>query len=138
MLSFQLKFKYFVIYYQAALAIPQLINRDEVKSYFQQYISNILSIYIKLIEVIELDRLIICLEQIVSNFDSDIIDFCYDLMVQMVESYMNLIKVDNEEDNHEAEVAASCCLRAMRKLLSLSSKNPNLFEKVERVKDKLI
>ncbi len=115
------------------MAIPQLVNRVEIKNYFQQFISNILSIYLKLIEVIELDRLIICLEQILSNFDSDIIDFCYDLMVRMVDSYLNLIKVDGEHDTDEAEVAASCCLRAIRKLLSLSSRNPNLFEKVERV-----
>ncbi len=121
------------------MAIPQLIIREEVKSYFQKYISNILSIYLKLIEVIELDRLIICLEQIVSNFDSDIIDFCYDLMIRMVSSYLNLIKVESEDDETaEAEVAASCCLRAIRKLLSLSSRNPYLFEKVERVSYELI
>ena len=84
-------------------------------------------------EIVELDKLIICLEKIVHHFDFDIIDFSYDLMIQLVNSYLKLIEIDPDEDNHEAEIAASCCLKAIQKILKLSTRNPSLYEKVERV-----
>ena len=54
-------------------------------------------------------------------------------MIQLVNSYLKLNETDLEEDNHEAEAAASCCLKAIQKILRLSTRNPQLYEKVEKV-----
>ena len=85
-------------------------------------------------DVIELDKLVICLEQIVAYFDSNVIDFSYNLTIQLVNSYQKLIEIDPDEDNHEAEIASSCCLKAILKIMRICGNNEILYSKVERVK----
>jgi hypothetical protein len=51
----------------------------------------------------------------------------------MVSSYLKLIEIETEDENNEAEVAASCCLKAIQKIVKLATKNASLYEKVEAV-----
>lgn len=86
------------------------------------YLSEILKIYLKLMEEVDSEELVSALEGIVDGFKNDIVPFAYDLCVHLSAAFYKLCSKDadgeNEEDNGECQLAAGGCLRAIGKIVA--------------------
>lgn len=104
------------------------------------YLSEILRIYLKLMDEIDSEELVAALEGIVEEFKNDIGPFAYDLCVHLSSSFYKYRSKDNEEDNDddgECQLAAGGCLDAIGKILT-SPISPEVLFKLEDVIFKIV
>ena len=81
----------------ACICAPAFFGHNEIKPILDQHISSILTIYINIIHEIELEELLVSLETIIEIFNEKCKDFAVDLTKILVEKFMYLIQID--EDN---------------------------------------
>jgi hypothetical protein len=82
---------------------------------------------------IDLDELLNGLSEIVTDFKDEISEFSVSLVAQLVTAFHRLIKVDLEDDDGEAQMAASGCIKTILKIMDVNSKNPEISSKIEIV-----
>jgi hypothetical protein len=83
---------------------------------------------------IDLDELLNGLGEIVSDFKEDIAEFSNSLVIQLVSAFHRLIKVDLEDDDGEAQMAASGCIKTIIKIMDVNTNSTELYQKIEQVK----
>lgn len=99
------------------------------------YLSEILRIYLKLMDEIDSEELVAALEGIVEQFSNDIGPFAYELCVHLSSAFYKYRNKDNEADNDddgECQLAAGGCLDAIGKILT-SPITPDVLTKLEDV-----
>jgi hypothetical protein len=97
------------------------------------FIKEILTVYLKLMDDIDLDELLNGLSEIVSDFKEDISEFSVSLVLQLVTAFHRLIKVDLEDDDGEAQMAASGCIKTILKIMDVNCNNSEIYVKIEQV-----
>ena len=88
----------------------------------------------KLMDDIDLDELVNGLGEIVYDFKDDISEFSISLVSQLVSSFHRLIKIDVDDDDGEAQIAASGCIKTIIKIMDVNTKNVEIYGKIEQVK----
>jgi hypothetical protein len=82
---------------------------------------------------IDLDELLNGLSEIVSDFKEDISEFSVSLVIQLVTAFHRLIKVDLDDDDGEAQMAASGCIKTILKIMDVNCNNTDIYVKIEQV-----
>lgn len=137
---------------KCALLIPKLLRLNEmIREMFKSDILKIFSIFIKLMQELDLDQLLSCLQDLVSQFPKEVVEFSLDLTNEMVNSFNRFIIDDNggnfqtnnegvinnedfDESVEETSSVVTACgvIQTMNKLLEVCSKEKiELFYQIE-------
>lgn len=81
----------------SAICSPGFFCHPEIKPILEEHIPTILTIYIHLLNEIELEEILVSLEAIIEIFNEKVKDFAIDLTKILVERFLILINTD--EDN---------------------------------------
>ena len=81
----------------ACICAPSFFGHKDIKPILNDHISKIISIYINLMNEIELEEILVSLELIIQQFSSNIKDFVVDLTKILVDRFHKLNK--NEDEN---------------------------------------
>ncbi|KAL4486098.1 hypothetical protein ABPG72_004032 [Tetrahymena utriculariae] len=121
--------------FKAALALNSILSQKQAQEMIKGYLSDILRIYLKLMEEIDSEELVAALEGIVEQFSNDIGPFAYDLCVHLSSAFYKYKSKDNEpenDDDGECQLAAGGCLDAIGKILN-SPISPDVLKKLEDI-----
>lgn len=121
--------------FKAALALHSIISHKQAQDMVRSYLSEILRIYLKLMDEIDSEELVASLEGIVEEFQHDIGPYAYDLCVHLSSAFYKLRLKDNDadvDDDGECSLAAGGCLQAIGKILT-SPISPEVLAKLEAV-----
>jgi hypothetical protein len=83
---------------KALICAPEYFSNKEIKPNLDPHISQILSIYITVMNEIEIEEVLVALEKIIGIFDSKCKDFAIDLIKILVERFKYLNQQDEEEN----------------------------------------
>lgn len=103
--------------FEAALTIPKLLKWEIGKARVRGEISNLLQVYLNLISQIDSEEIIEALEEIVENFDKEILPFAVDLVARLVVTFANLASREVADDNGDAAMAAVSTLNTIVRLV---------------------
>lgn len=103
---------------EAATALPKILVWDESKENVSGEVSALLHIYKDIMNEIDSEELIEALENIVSQFSTEIIPFAIELIEHLVNSFLRLIeKGDGEE--YDNSIAGSSVLSTLYKIIDV-------------------
>jgi hypothetical protein len=124
-----------IINVSSCLALPSLLeNSSEVVSMLKNDVKNIFSFYIKLMQDIDLDEVIISLEEFVNQYSEEVLEFSIELTNELAVAFDRYIKDSENSDDGDALSAASCVVRILIKLLEITSKkDKDLFYKIHDI-----
>ena len=103
--------------FEAALTIPRLLKWEIGKARVRGEISNLLQVYLNLISQIDSEEIIEALEDIVENFDQEILPFAVDLVARLVVTFANLASREVADDNGDSAMAAVSTLNTIIRLV---------------------
>ncbi|EGR30486.1 hypothetical protein IMG5_130780 [Ichthyophthirius multifiliis] len=118
---------------QSSIALQYYINQEGVKDLIRPGLSDMLSIYIKLMNKLDNDSLVSALEVIVSNFTEEIAPYAYDLAFHLSSvfyRYKNK-EVGEEENCEDGEVSGAECLQAIINILE-APLEVQVYQKIEK------
>lgn len=110
--------------FEAALTIPKLLKWEISKLRVRGEISNLLQVYLNLINQIDSEEIIEALEEIVENFDKEILPFAVELVGQLVITFGNLAAKEVADDNGDSAMAAVSALNTIVRLIETISESP--------------
>ena len=96
--------KLLVVRYKAILAFTSLLSHDQAVAIVKPHFSNILSIYIKILDDLDHEKLLLSLQSMVSKFEQEISqmgDKLIDHMIRMFMKYSMKREPQGEEDEQE-------------------------------------
>jgi len=113
----------------ACITAPIFFGHKEIKSILEQHISNILTIYIKIIHEIELEELLIGLEAIIEIFNEKCKDFAIDLTKILVEKFMYLIQIEEENmsKSNNNFIVLEGIIKTILTIINIFTKFPDVF-----------
>jgi hypothetical protein len=116
--------------YEAALTIPKLLKWEIAKVRIRGEISNLLQVYLNLINQIDSEEIIEALEDIVENFDQEIIPFAVELVERLVVTFAHLAGREVADDNGDSAMAAVSTLNTIVRLVQTIQDSKSDVEKV--------
>jgi hypothetical protein len=137
---------------KCALLIPKILHSNEmIRELFRSNILKIFSIFIKLMQELDLDQLLKCLQELVSIYPKEVVEFSFDLTKELVTAFNRYIRdenvgnyqtsqeailnnedLDESVDETTSIVTACGILKTMNKLLEVCSKEKTeLFYQIE-------
>jgi hypothetical protein len=144
---------------KSALLIPRLMSiNTSVVELFRNNIAEVFTIYLKLMQELDLDQILKCLEDFVTVFPKEILQFSVDLTKELIEAFNRFIKFEesnpssqNElnyfqqdlddsfsEENYSLQTALGV-MKTLNKLLAVCSKeNSELFYQIENLVSPLL
>lgn len=114
-----------------SVTLPSLMKHPEVKSFLEQYIKNLLEEYLKLMNQIDMEELLVGLENIIDNFGDKVTEYAVDLSRELVNQFNRLININKEDDNGESHLAAEGVIKAINRIVSICCSNKDLISQVE-------
>lgn len=114
-----------------SLTLPHLMNKPYVLGLLQNYIKNLLEVYLNLMNQIDLEELLTGLEQIIDKFGDGVKDYAIELTQELVRQFDRLIHTNIEEDGGEAQMAAEGVLTALQRIIIICSNNDKLLDQIE-------
>ena len=125
-----------VIQTSAATLLPKLFKMKNYKiDIISGNLNNILNIYFKLLNELDLDHLIFCLEKFIDEFQEQIFVFSNNLAEELISTFKKVVIRD--EDNlitDDEERVASRILRTLAKLISLTNKyGKNKYQELQDI-----
>ncbi|CAK65923.1 unnamed protein product (macronuclear) [Paramecium tetraurelia] len=107
----------------AAIAFSSILQHKEAQDLIRPQLSQVLEIYIKLMELIDNEKIVRSLEEIVKNFTNEITPYAHQLSAHIATIFQKYCKKQNQgdgdsDDDGEAELAASGCLEAIKRILN--------------------
>ena len=124
---------------KAALCIPILISQKEVKELMIPHITDVLTIYLKILREIDLVELLTGLENIVVVFQDNILNLAIDFACELTNAFirtLNSLKNDEETNDYENShmiASAGGILKTLCRLLEISLKKDELYYQIEKV-----
>ena len=121
------------------ICAPHFFGHKEIKPILDQHISSILTIYINIIHEIELEELLISLESIIEIFNEKCKDFAVDLTKILVEKFMYLIHVDEENmvKSNNNFIVLEGIVKTILCIIGIFNKFPDvfpaIFEKIKKI-----
>ncbi|EAS00014.1 importin-beta amine-terminal domain protein (macronuclear) [Tetrahymena thermophila SB210] len=121
-----------VVRVKASIALQYYIDQEGVKDLVRPGLSDMLSIYIKLMQQIDNENLVCALECIVENFTNEITPFAYDLANHLSIAFYRYKEKDLDEDQagEDGELPAAGCLQAINQILE-SPLEVGIYSKME-------
>jgi hypothetical protein len=113
-----------IIQTQSATLLPELFKQKNYNfTLLTANLKSILNIYFKLLNEIDLDKIVFCLKKFIEEFQVEIFSFAAELGKELVESFRKFVVKDDlgKISDHEERIA-SRILKALMKLVSLSDK----------------
>jgi hypothetical protein len=111
----------------ACICAPSFFGNKEIKPILDEHISKILSIYITLINDIELEEILISLENIIQHFNEKIKDYVVDLTKILVDRFHKLSKIDEENEMSNSLMVKEGLIKTLFSIISIFRKQENLF-----------
>ncbi|CAG9334821.1 unnamed protein product [Blepharisma stoltei] len=109
---------------EAATALPKILIWDVSKESISSEINALLHIYKNIMNEIDSEELIDALENIVSQFSTDIIPYAIELVEHLSQAFMRIAeKVENQEDL-EISLAGSSILNTILKIIDVLEDKP--------------
>jgi hypothetical protein len=118
----------------AAVIAPRLLCNKAAKELLTPYVSDLLSIYINLINDIDLEEIVEGLESIIFNFNTHIKSNAVALTQELVRVYKRIMIDDDEDDEDkkdEKTLLAESVTRALIKIIELFA-GSEIFKDIER------
>ena len=116
--------------YEAALSIPKILSWDISKARIRGEISNLLKIYLDLINEIDSEEVIEALEDIVENFSEEVVPFAVEFVQQLCLTFNKLSSREIADDNGDSAMAAVSTLNTISRLIETVSDQPDELEKI--------
>jgi hypothetical protein len=103
----------------AGIAIKGLLNHETTVSLLRPCLESLLKIYLKTMDEIEYDELVLALKRIVETYDEEIAPFAVNLCQKLGEAYMRMLatKGTDEEEDQETSLTADGLIGAIRRVL---------------------
>lgn len=115
--------------YEAALAVPKVLAWEISKSRVQGEISNLLKIYLDLINEIDSEEIIEALEEIVEQFSDEVAPFAVELVQQLCVTFGKLASREIADDNGDSAMAAVSILNTIVRLVeTINDKNAEVIK----------
>lgn len=113
----------------ACICAPHFFQHKEIKPILDQHISSILTIYINILNEIELEELLISLEAIIEIFNEKCKDFAVDLTKILVDKFMYLIQVDEENmvKSNNNFIVLEGIVKTILCIIGIFTKFPDVF-----------
>jgi len=87
-----------VIAVKSALTVPAILQSHPiVKEIFKPNLANLFSVFLKLMQILDLDELIKCLESLVTVYKEEVFEFSIELMKELINSLDRYIKDDSDQ-----------------------------------------
>jgi hypothetical protein len=123
----------------AAIAIKGLLEHEAAVNFLRPGLESLLRNYLKLMDEIEFDELVIALKTIVEAYDEEIAPFAVGLCQKLGEAYVRMlaIKGTDEEEDQETSLTADGLISAIRRVLdSIQDGNyKQLYPQLEEILD---
>lgn len=114
----------------AAICAPTFFSNKEIKPKLDIHIPQILTIYINLMNEIDLEEILISLEFIVQIFNEKIKDFVVDLTKILVDRFQKMCKVDDENLNTNSPIVKEGIIKTLISIISIFVKYKDLFTQI--------
>ncbi len=114
----------------AAICAPSFFGHKSIKSKLDQHIPQILTIYINLMNDIDLEEILISLEYIVQIFNEKIKDFVVDLTKILVDRFHKMSKVDEENLNSNSPIVKEGIIKTLISIIGIFGKHQSLFDQI--------
>jgi hypothetical protein len=114
----------------ACICAPSFFGNKEIKPILDEHISKILSIYITLINDIELEEILISLEHMIQHFNEKIKDYVVDLTKILVDRFNKLCKIDDENVLSNSISVKEGLIKTLFSIISIFRKQENLFNPI--------
>lgn len=115
--------------YEAALALPKILNWEVSKSRVKGEISQVLKIYLDLINEIDSEEIIEALEDIVTGYSDEVLPFAIDLCSQLVGTFQRLAIKEHMNEDDDSAMAAVSVLNTISKIIeTVNDKPENLVQ----------
>jgi len=114
----------------ACICAPSFFGNKEIKPSIDEHISKILSIYITLMNEIEIEEILISLEHIIQHFNEKIKDYVVDLTKILVDRFHKLCKVDDESTTSNSLLVKEGLIKTLFSIISIFRKQENLFNQI--------
>ena len=101
----------------AAKAASVLITWELAKNIFQEHLELLFSTYINLINELDNETLVNCLEAVICTYNNNLEPFAMQLVEQLSSAFMRMTLKDANEDEGEASFAAGNCLSTLNTLV---------------------
>ena len=115
--------------YEAALALPKILSWEISKSRVKGEISNVLKIYLDLINEIDSEEIIEALEDIVTSYSDEVLPFAIELTIQLSSAFNKLATKENVNEDDDSAMAAVSVLNTINKIIeTVSDKSEELIK----------
>eukprot|EP00340_Litonotus_pictus_P012728 CAMPEP_0170535788 /NCGR_PEP_ID=MMETSP0209-20121228/101788_1 /TAXON_ID=665100 ORGANISM="Litonotus pictus, Strain P1" /NCGR_SAMPLE_ID=MMETSP0209 /ASSEMBLY_ACC=CAM_ASM_000301 /LENGTH=613 /DNA_ID=CAMNT_0010837087 /DNA_START=1431 /DNA_END=3272 /DNA_ORIENTATION=+ len=116
-----------------SITLPSLMKKKEVIQLLEVYVKNLLQEYLKLMNQIDLEELLVGLKNIIDHFGDKVLDFAVDLTKELSIQFDRLIHINIEDDNGESQLAAEGVIRAIGKIVNICSSKEELILQIEKI-----
>ena len=126
---------------EAALAISALLDHQVVQDIIRPALSDVLKVFLRIMDEIDFEDLVGALRKIVEIYDSEIAPYAISLCMKLSEAYVRCVKNKGEIDDEEIEqgLTADGLMRAIVRVLnSISGKFPELYPQLEHILEESI
>lgn len=121
--------------YEAALTLPKILSWEISKSRVSGEISNVLKIYLDLINEIDSEEIIEALEDIVTSYSAEVLPFAIELSQQLAETFTRLAGKEHVGEEDDSAMAAVSVLNTLNKIIeTVSDKSQELLKISEIVR----
>lgn len=114
--------------YRATIVLSRILGNEEAKQGIKPLLSKILEIYLRLMQQIDNEEIIMALEGIINAFEENIKVYAVELILQLKNCFQKyavkdkkvnkyLFEEEKNEENENSNFAAIACLQAIRRLL---------------------
>lgn len=114
--------------YRATIVLSRILGNEEAKQGIKPLLSKILEIYLRLMQQIDNEEIIMALEGIINAFEEEIKGYAVELILQLKNCFQKyavkdkkvnkyLFEEEKNEENENSNFAAIACLQAIRRLL---------------------
>jgi hypothetical protein len=124
-----------VMRFKASLAFACLLNNESSIPKVKPHLPKILETYLQLVNKIDSESLLKCIEKIITNFEDEIEPFADRLMLNMAQLLAKYVTSEQEEDAEESvseqggnSASVVGCLSAMKNIL-LAQLSPGMLER---------
>lgn len=112
----------------ASICAPTFFGNKEIKPKLDQHISQIISIYINLMNEVDLEEILISLEYIVQTFNEKIKDFVVDLTKILTDRFMKISRATDEENlNTNSPIIKEGIIKTLICIIGIFRKHEELF-----------
>ncbi|KAM3136652.1 hypothetical protein pb186bvf_011288 [Paramecium bursaria] len=107
----------------AAISFSSILTHQEAQQLIRPQLNQVLEIYIKLMDIIDNEKLVKSLEEIVKQFQKEITPYAVQLINHLANIFQKYCHKQNQQgddsdDDGETELAAAGCLEAIKRILN--------------------